>query len=507
MQSTEIKTRDPDQLLLIIDEQDMEIENLREEIRLLKQKRFGASNEAFNALQVPLFPVDDDGEVQALLKQADNDKQEIHGYQRRNPKKRVVLSNHLPRERVEIDLSDDEKVCPCCQATMIKIGEDVTKKVEFVPATLKVKEYARAKYACKHCQGHIRRADLPAMILPKCVLSASILAYIIVSKFLDHLPVLRIERQFARLGIYLPRGIQYRALIAVAEKAQPIIDMMSDDIRAGPLIATDDTIMPLHNDDPKRRRNIQARLWVYKGGPAENPSIIVFRFTRTRAQSEPLEFFGDYDGYVLCDGYGGYQTLFQKGNAIHVGCNVHSRRKFVEVVQATTKPHRAHDMIKLYKQIYKVEKTVRTLPIDERSDYRKTHALPILNNMETWLRHHQAAVLPKSKLGKAINYSLKFWPALTRYVEADILKPDNNEVEGIIRSAAVGRKNYLQVGSDRGGHAVAVFYSLVETAKAHQLNVLEYLTNLLERLPLCKTREDYKALAPPYWQPSRKYQK
>ena len=126
--------------------------------------------------------------------------------------------------------------------------------------------------------------------------------------------------------------------------------------------------------------------------------------------------------------------------------------------------------------------------------------------MKMWLVHHQAAVLPKSKLGKAINYSLKFWSALTRYVDADFLKPDNNDVEGIIRNAAVGRKNYLQVGSDRGGHAVAVFYSLVETAKAYQLNVLHYLTDVLERLPYCKTPEDYRALAPQNWQPRRPYQ-
>jgi len=402
---------------------------------------------------------------------------------------------------VDIDLPEEEKTCPCCDTEMTKIGEDITKKVEFVPATLKVREYARAKYACKHCQGHIKRADLPPMILPKSVLSASILAYIIVSKFVDHLPLHRIERQFERLGCYLPRGMQCRGLLKVAEQSAVLVKLMSDDIRAGPVIATDDTIMPLQNDIPGRGRTIQGRLWVYRGGPPGEPPLIVFRFTRTRSQSEPLDFFKGYKGYLMSDGYPGYQLLFKSGEIKHVACNVHARRKFVEVVRSMKKAHRAHEAIAIYKQLYKVEKVVNTLPLNERSTYRQERALPILKQMEAWLLDQQSAVLPKSKLAKAINYCLNLWPALKRYVEADFLKPDNNDVERIVRSAALGRKNYLFTGSDRGGEAIAIFYSLVESAKAHNLNVLHYLTNVLERLPYCKTTEDYRALTPNRWKP------
>jgi transposase len=500
MISTEIQTRDPDQLLVIIDEQDQEIEQLKEALRLLRHNRFGASQESFNALQVPLFPIDE-GEYKACLEQADNDKTVVPAHQRRKPKNRVTLADHLPRERVEVDLSEEEKTCPCCQAEMTKIGEDITKTIEFVPATLFVKEYARAKYACKHCEGHIQRADIPPMILPKSLLSASILAYIIVSKFVDHLPLHRIERQFERLGCYLPRGLQCRGLLKVAEQLAILIQIMSDDIRAGPVIATDDTIMPLQNDIPGRKRTIQGRLWVYRGGPPGVPPLIVFRFTRTRSQSEPLDFFKGYKGYLMSDGYPGYQLLFKNSEIKHVACNVHSRRKFVEVVRSTKKVHRAHDAIAMYKQLYKVENVVKILPMNERSAYRQEHAVPILKQMEAWLLDQQSAVLPKSKLGNAINYCLNLWPALTRYVEADYLKPDNNEVERIVRSAALGRKNYLFAGSERGGEAIATFYSLVESAKAHNLNVLHYLTDVLERLPYCKATEDYLALTPNRWNP------
>jgi len=413
------------------------------------------------------------------------------------------LSDHLSRERVEIDLPEDEKVCPCCHDAMTKIGEDITQKIEFVPATMKVKEYARAKYACKHCQGHIKRAELPPMILPKSILSASILAYIIVSKFVDSLPLHRIERQFERLGCYLPRGMQCRGLLKVAQQLDILVKLMSDDIRAGPVIATDDTVMPLQNDIPGRGRIIQGRLWVYRGGSVDQPPLIVFRFTRTRSHTEPQDFFRNYKGYLMGDGYPGYQILFKNGDIIHVACNVHSRRKFVEVVRATKKAHRAHEAIAMYKQLYKVENIVKTLPLDEHSAYRQEHATPILKQFEAWLLHQQSATLPKSKLGKAINYCLNLWPALTRYVEADFLKPDNNEVERIVRIAAVGRKNYLFAGSVRGGEAIAIFYSLTESAKAYHLNVLHYMTDVLERLPYCKTIEDYRALTPNRWKPSK----
>ena len=281
-----------------------------------------------------------------------------------------------------------------------------------------------------------------------------------------------------------------------------IVQLMSDDIRAGPVIATDDTVMPLANDIPGRGRTIQGRLWIYRGGPPDKPPLIVFRFTRTRSQSEPLDFFKDYAGYLQGDGYPGYQLLFKDGNIKHVACNVHARRKFVEVVRSMKKAHRAHEAIAMYKQLYKVEKVVKTLPLNERSDYRKQHAVPILKQMEAWLLHQKSGVLPKSKLGKAISYCLNFWPALKRYVEADYLEPDNNEVERIVRIAALGRKNYLMAGSERGGQAIATFYSLTESAKAHQLNVLHYLTDVLERLPYCKTIEDYRALTPNRWKPA-----
>lgn len=226
MPSTEIQTRDPDQLLFIIDEQDQEIERLKAELRLLRHHRFGTSQESANALQVPLFPIDA-VDYQHCLEQAEKDKANVPGYQRCKPKKRVVLADHLPRERVEIDLPEAQKTCPCCHNPMTKIGEDITKKLEFVPAVLKVKEYARAKYACKQCQGHIQRADLPAMILPKSILSASILAYIIVSKFVDHLPLHRIQRQFERLGCYLPRGLQCRSLLNVAQQLAIMLQLMT----------------------------------------------------------------------------------------------------------------------------------------------------------------------------------------------------------------------------------------------------------------------------------------
>lgn len=498
MSSPNVQTRGPEPLLVIIDEQQQEITWLKEQLRLMKHRRFGATHEAINALQVPLFPINE-GEFQDCLDKAKHDTTTIASHPRRRPV-RPLISPTMERERVEIDLSDEEKICPCCASTMTKIDEEISRKIEFVPASLKLREYARFKYACKQCQGHIQRAALPRLILPKSLISASLAAYLIMSKFVDHTPLHRIERQFQRLGFRLPRDLQCRALLALSEPLGKIVDCFGDDLRAGPGITTDDTILPLQNDIPGRRRTIQARLWVYQGGPPGAPPITVFRFTRSRAQAEPLAFLNGYQGYLTADGYPGYRVLFGNGQIQHVACNAHARRKFVEVIRATTQPHRAHEAIAIYKQLYQVEDVVKTLPLDQRSAYRQAHAVPILNQLETWLLFQQSAVLPKSKLGQAIRYCLHLWPVLKRYVEADFLKMDNNDVERIIRSAALGRKNWLFAGSVRGGEAAAVFYSLVETAKSHKLNVLHYLTDVLERLPYCKTTEDYRALTPNRWE-------
>jgi len=240
MLSEEIQTRDPDDLLKIIDEQDQEITWLREQNRLLTHYRFGSKSEDVSPDQVPLFPLDTD-QYKQCLEHDGNQPTTVQSHKRRKPK-RLTLSKNLPRTRIPLDLEDTEKTCPCCESQLTKITDEITEKVEYVPASLLVKEFARAKYACKVCEGHIVRAPMPPVLLPKSIFTASLLAYLIVSKFADSLPLYRMERMFQRLGFTLPRSTQCRGLLKVAVLLKPIIQCMIQEIRSGPSIATDDTI-------------------------------------------------------------------------------------------------------------------------------------------------------------------------------------------------------------------------------------------------------------------------
>ena len=498
MNKAHVKSRDPDVLLQIIVEQDHEIAYLQEQLKLLRHHRFGASSDKVSPDQVPLFPLDET-EYATCLEESSNQPIEIKPHQRKKPK-RLSLSKDLPRQRIELDLQDDEKHCPCCQAELTKITDDITEKVEYQPARLTVKEYARAKYACKACDGHIQRAALPPMILPKSIFSASLLAYLIVSKFADSLPLYRQERMFERLGFTLPRSTQCRGLLKTAEQLKPIIACMVDTIRAGPCIATDDTILPLQNDIDGRGRVIDARLWIYAGGPPDKPPLYVFEFTRSRSQTGPQAFLSGYKGYLLADGYPGYNIVFRENEVQHVACMAHCRRKFVETVKSATKTHRAHEAIAFIKQLYHIEAQVKTLPYEQRAAYRQIHAVPILDRFEHWLQQTHQGVTDRSNLGKAVKYTLNLWPALTRYTQENYLSIDNNDAERHIRSVALGRKNFLFVGSERGGEAAAIYYSLVESCRSYNINVLHYFMDVLERLPLCQTREQYQALTPDRWQ-------
>jgi len=241
--------------------------------------------------QVPLFPLDTD-HYQQCLTHAENLPTTVHSHKRRKPK-RLTLSTDLPRTRVSLYLDDKEKTCPCCESPLTKITDEITEKVEYVPASLMVNEFARAKYACKACEGHIVRAPMPSLLLPKSIFTPSLLAYLIVSKFADSFPLYRMERMFRRLGFTLPRSTQCRGLLKVAILLKPIVQCMIQAIRSGPCIATDDTILPLKNDIPDRRSVIDARLWIYSGGPPDKPPLHVFEFSRSRSQQYPHRFLAE----------------------------------------------------------------------------------------------------------------------------------------------------------------------------------------------------------------------
>lgn len=397
--------------------------------------------------------------------------------------KHIRVLKDLPVTREDIELPAEQRQCGQCGAEMKDIGTDVQRQMDYQPATLQHREIHRHKYACQCCDSSIERAPVKAVPIPKSIASPSLLAYLIVSKYGDHLPLYRIDKRLERLGLILPRKTQGDWLGKSAELLAPLAGLMLQDVLNRGHVFTDDTILPMQNDEPGRHRTIQSRIWVYRTDDQHGPPIVSYDFSRTRSKSAPAAILQHYRGYLQADAYSGYDHLFESGDIGEVACWAHTRRKFVEAAKLTKVETRAHLAIKRIKALYRLEQRWKHLPEEDRRAQRKLHSQPQLNSLKDWLMDQANAVLPKSALGKAIKYTLRNWDALYRYSTTGHLNIDNNLAEQSMRPIALGRKNYLFVGSEAAGHNAAVLYSLVETCKVNKINPLSYLTHVLEQLP------------------------
>jgi len=493
-------TDDVTLLKLQISEQQQRIDYLENQIRLFRHQRFGPSSETFSPDQLSLLDnKTDDNKTLVALQNDPNNKTLVKSHQRRKHSK-IIINDDIAVERVIIDLDEHEKTCSCCNTLMTHIGEDTTRQVEYIPASLVAKDFVRLKYACKACESTIKRATLPKRLIPKSIASPSLMAYLIVNKFVDHLPLHRIERMFQRLGLGLPRNVQCDWLLKVAEKLLPLYQLLKQQALSGPRVWTDDTVIPMQNDQKDRKRTIQARLWVYIGGSLNDPPTVFYDFTRSRSQEGPLTILAGYQGYLHADAYPGYDRLYTQENIKEVACWFHARRKFHEVAVLTKKPHRAHIALDYIRKLCVIERTIKEqkLSFDEIRQYRQVHAKPILKEYKEWL-NNQINAVSTGAFKSALKYTLNQWDALNTYLEQGYLKMDNNDSERRMKPIALGRKNYMFVGSERGGYAAAVYYSIVETCKSFNINPLEYLADILTQLPNCKSEEDYAALLPGNW--------
>jgi transposase len=429
----------------------------------------------------------------------------------RKKKGRKPLPADLPRVDVIHDIPEEEKHCGCGD-TMICIGQDVSEKLDYVPAQLQVKRHIRLKYACKTCEGvedegpTVKIAPVPAQLLPKSIASEGLLAHLIVSKFADGLPLYRQQKIFGRLGIELSRATMANWVVNASRQCQPLIDLLEKEIRSGPLINADETPYQVLNE-PGRRNSSKSYMWVFKGGQENRPALL-YQYHRTRSGEAALKFLSDYKGYVQSDAFVGYEFLSTRKGITHVGCWAHARRYFVDVIKAKKKNRSkkiqpkslADEAVEFIGQLYLIEKEARVKDLDPQEIYqlRQEKAKPILDDFKIWLDARQPVTPPKGLLGKAISYALKHWEKLIVYIEDGRLSPDNNAAENAIRPFVVGRKAWLFAGHPNGAEAGATFYSLVETAKANGLEPYNYLRYIFEKLPLAQTDQDYKNLLPQF---------
>ena len=483
------------------------IEYLEERIRLLTREIFGRKTEKqpeVDRNQLNLFAESDNAE--ALQEPHDEITVPAHTRKKRG---RKPLADNIPRIEVIHELPEDQRQCKC-GCIKEKFGEETSEKLDIIPAQVRVFKHIRYKYACKNCEGAddpegrtVVIAPPPAEIIPKGVATPGLLAHILTSKFEDALPFYRQEKILARMGVELPRSTMCGWAVKVADACEPIIDLLSQEIRSGP-IQIDETPVQVLNE-PGRENTSKSYMWVYRGGDPERP-VLIYQYHPTRAGKVPLEFLKKYKGYVQTDGYNGYDALERTGNIKLLGCWAHVRRKFMDVIKAKSNAKKsglAEEAINLIRGLYAIEKYARENKYDAKQIYelRQEKSKPILDDIGSWLNNTASKTPPKGLLGKAVNYALKNWPRLIRYIEDGNLQIDNNLAENAIRPFVLGRKNWLFAGHPNGAKASGVIFSLIECAKANGLMSYFYLRYLFDQLPLAKTEADYRKLLPQYVDP------
>ena len=477
---------------------------LLEEIRLLRARIFGRKSEKIppqNTVQLPLFDMPEPEDV------GEEHAEEVVRVPAHTRKKRgrKPLPENLPRVEVVHDIPEEEKVCQCgCRLT--RIGEETCEQLDIIPAKMQVIRHIRPKYACRNCEGleddgpSVKTASPELQIIPKSIATPGLLAFIITAKFVDALPFYRQERQFARLGVDLSRGLMCRWAMKVAEACQPLVNLLKDEILKGPLINIDETTVQVLRE-PGRDPTTKSYMWVFCRAGPERP-VLLYQYHPSRGSKVASGFLGDFKGYVQTDGYQGYDFLDLRKEVRHVGCWAHARRKFMDVIKAQGKNRKkagsADVALSYIRRLYAIERDASQKGLSPEGVYevRQMQARPILGEFKEWLHMKSIKTPPKGLLGKAVLYTLKQWDRLVGYLEDGRLSPDNNFAENSIRPFVVGRKNWLFSGTPEGAEASALLYSLIETAKANGLEPYGYLRHIFEKLPLAKTLEEYEALLP-----------
>ena len=530
------------QLLEQLDNSSRKLTKMEHQLQQLLRRLYGRSSEKIDPKQMALFaemfkqlgaqnpPADPDPTPAAPVAPTNR---KGHGRRR--------IPADLPRERVLHDLPENEKPCPCCGTMREVIGQEVSEQLDFVPAKLKVIEHVRLKYICKECEAkaaeggpQITTAEKPLSPIEKGLAAPGLLAYLIVSRFCDHLPYYRLERILERAGIPLARSTQCDMSAQSAQVLVPLVDLMIDEVLASRILHTDDTPVDVLDRNLKQTR--QGRFWVYVGDEAH--PYIVFDYTPNRKRDGPMMFLKDWGKdakrFLQADAFGGYDGIYAGeagGNVVEVACWAHARRKFHE---AQDTDHRNSTQALAYiRLLYDVENQAweqfktqsqdggpagamqptcqgqaerspkRTLPAI-RLELRQKLAVPRLEQFKAWLETQQAAsggsILPKSPMGQAITYALNQWDALKVYTTDGDLNIDNNVSENALRRIAVGRKNWLFCGSDNGGATAAILFSLIASCQRHHVDPFAYLRDILTRIA-AHPHHRLAELLPDRWKP------
>lgn len=466
-----------------------ERDDLKRQLAELKRMIFGSKSERFipvNKAQLDLF--------EESIKQMDEQVEKYTvTYQRDKKKKnkekpiRTAIPAHFPRIEETIQPKN-------LDSSWKKIGEEVTELLEIKPLTVFVRRIVRPKYALPKEQGVII-AELPSLPIPKGNAASSLLAFILISKFVDHLPLYRLLQIFKRQELDISKSTIGGWVSKTSKLLTPLYDTFKEKfLENADYIQADESPIKVQ-DRSKKKTTHRGFMWVYRN--PEN-KLILFDYHKGRGRNVPEEFLENFTGALQSDGYAVYQNLTTKGNIKLLGCMAHARRYFEKALD--NDPKRAEHVLFLIQKLYRIERKIkeREANVDVVKRYRLLYALPVLNDIEEYLKNEKNNVLPKSSIGKAISYSLNIFENLKQYIYDGKFEIDNNNIENAIRPLAIGRKNYLFAGSHESAQNIAMFYSFFATCKTNNINPYTWLCDVLNRIPEHKANKLHELL-PQNW--------
>jgi transposase len=468
--------------LLSKDEQlqsrDNEIEHLKLLLAKLRRAQFGRSSEKVNRqieqLELRLGELE-----QTRAIEAESPKVVAAEHVAARPA-RQPLPAHLRRE-VETYLPQ-QKACPDCGGELKHLGEDVSEILEYVPERVKVIRQVRPKLACAGCD-RIVQAPAPSRPIQRSIAGPGLLAHVLVSKYGDHLPLYRQSEIYAREGVEIDRSTLAEWVGGTSRLLTPLVEALRGHVLAGQKLHADDTPVPVLA--PGLGKTKTGRLWTYvrDDRPAgdSTPPAVWFCYSADRKGEHPKQHLSSFTGTLQADGYAGFDQIYEAGRIQEAACWAHVRRKFYDLVEAH-KSQTAKTALERIAELYAIEKEIRGRPSEERGEIRNLRSRPLLETFKQWLEETLGKLSRKSDTAIAVRYALGRWEALLRYCNDGALEIDNNAAERALRVVALGRKNFLFAGSDRGGDSAAAIYSLIGTAKLNGLNPETYLREVLSRI-------------------------
>jgi transposase len=459
---------------------DVEIEKLKIELARLKRMQFGRSSEQLDQtiaqLELSLEELEASAAETAPLLNTEP------AAEKAKPARRG-LPESLPRETVVHEAPCN---CPACGGALRAFGEDLAEILEYVPSRFKVIRHVRPKFSCTACQ-QIVQAPAPTRPIARGLAGPGLLAHVLVSKYVDHLPLNRQSQIYAREGVDLDRSTLADWVGQASALLRPLVDALQEHVLSGNKLHADDTPVPVLC--PGRGTTKQGRLWTYvrddRPSGGSDPPAVWFAYSPDRKGLHPRNHLRDFRGILQADGYAGFDKLYNDANPTHpikeAACWAHVRRKFYDIHEATQSPLAMTAMQRIG-ELYGIEEQIRGQSPEVRRETRQTKSAPLLDALYRWFKDTLTQVSAKSDLAIAIRYALSRWKALTRFAADGIIEIDNNSAERALRAVALGRKNYLFAGSDAGGERAAAIYSLVGSAKLIGLDPQAYLRHVIERI-------------------------